>query len=305
MPVTDNTAITWEESNKLGWSFGNDTTPAEATRYAQVNNADVNEFIKAVLGWSALRGGGGVTRVLPERHPRWPWLYATAVSFVRETGEAADTGPLVSLEFGSQELLVTYREKSYAVLPDEAKPVVKVATETWRYTTRTRTLAVHGQIIPRNVLEFVPVAAEAPELVPEPGSEFLSSASIKMLWWEIPCVERDGTPELPAGLRNNIDNSLACVNTDLFDDRYPRGTLLMLAPEEAYRRMSNGLWCCDVTFHFEQRGAADNWDDVLSEFPSWRHVRRGSGKFQRVRRKDDPTKEIYGHFAFKDLFWPF
>lgn len=305
MPITVNDAIEWEESNQMAWSISASAAPHTASRWGLVTADVLPRFVRAMVGYSELKVGGGVRRTVPEPHPYFPWLFARDVRFVRNTAEPKDVGPQGALSYSQVEVEIVYQSLDCAILPDEAKPIVKVATETWRYTSRNRTLAVHGQIIPRNVLEFVPVAAEAPELVPEPGSEFLSSASIKMTWWEIPCVEREGTPELPAGLRNNIDNSLACVNTDLFDDRYPRGTLLMLAPEENFRRMADGKWCCDVIFHFEQRGNTDNWDDVLSEFPSWRHVRRGSGKFQRVRRKDDPTKEIYGHFAFKDLFWPF
>jgi hypothetical protein len=297
----------WEESNKLMFGFANDTAPAEATRYAQVRDEKLDAFILDMVGYSELKAAGGVRRFVPEAHPRWPSLFATSVRFVQQMGEPDFVGPAGSLIYEVYELEIQYRDKPYAVLADEEQPIVKVATETWRYTTRNRTLAVHGQITPRNLLEFVHESAPGRhDPVTEPGSEFLSSASIKMTWWEIPCEEKDGTPQLPAGLRNNLDNSISKVNGDLFDDRYQRGTLLMLAPEENYRRMANGAWCCDIVFHLEQRGSDDVFNDEIADTPSWHHLRRGvDGKFWKIRRKGEPARALYDTFSFNDLFWPF
>jgi hypothetical protein len=313
VPVTKNFGVVWEESNKTSWSFSNDSSPHEVSRFAQVPDDQQDLFIRAMLGYSELKGVGGVHRVLPESHPRWSWLYATNVRFIRETGEPFDTGPDASLKFDAQELEVVYRSLEWSIQADEAIPPAlpgQSSTELYRYIHRQKNLAVHAQIIPRNAMEFVeenPPLSGKHDPVPEPGSIMLSAASLRYTFREVPCVLVDGSPQLPSGMRANIDTAVGKINSDVFDSRYLKGTLLLLAPEEVYYHMSDGNWAANITFPMEVRGTGGgDFDGLTSPEPTWGHLLRGTdGLYHKIRKKGLPGTSLYGLWEFGSMFWPF
>lgn len=309
MPFTINDNIPWQESNQMSFAVGADGSPHSASRWALVEWDLVKDFIRAMCGYSELKATGGVHRVLPEPHPLFEWMYARNCRFVRQTDEPNEQGNLGSLTYPQVELEVVYSSLEYAVQSDEEAPAVgvgEVATELYRYVTRHKSLAVHAQPLPPTLLEFVPAAAEAPLRVPEPGSIFLPSATLKYRWLEIPAVMVNGSPELPTGLRANIDTYIGSVNSELFDGRYSKGSLLMLAPEEpAFRWMANGELCADLTLVWEVRGGNGDYDAVTSPTPDWAHLIRADGLYHKVRQVSDHAKAIYPLQDHRLILWPF
>lgn len=89
--------------------------------------SEINAAIGDLLGSVTADGAGGLKRILPRAHPRWPWLYAARVSNILGLGvpyNAPSFAPLESTSLGSfaeyaQYLLtIDFEPLPFAVLDD-------------------------------------------------------------------------------------------------------------------------------------------------------------------------------------------
>src|SRR5882724_3268320 len=189
--------VTWEESNFAAWSVRPDAHTA--TRHAQVDGAQVNDFMAAMLGYSVFNSATStLARYPPEPHPSLTWMVAREVEFVRELGVPTDGGTDDSLLYPNVELAVNYErpEGNVGWFGDADMPPA-ATDESWRYVRFAQQFSLAARIIPRGQLLFTANPGPGQFPVPEPGVAMEVTSTITLQWLQIPTVVAKGIPLLP------------------------------------------------------------------------------------------------------------
>lgn len=219
-------------SPEESWSMDN----ARIRRLIDVAWSDRFAYIKASIGYSKLLTSSGtkyVSRVIPQAHPEYPWLYVTAVPRVEGIGfrtlESNDVGEFEVYE--TARLTVEYEAVRYQILADDkvkGKDMLPDEGQLERYITRTYHPAGEFLTLGTNFLHWVdsPVPAKpagllysVPRIVP--------FVEVGYTWHQVPAI-----PLL------NIRDAIQTVNDDFFDVNNPNthegfepGTLLLVAAD--------------------------------------------------------------------------
>jgi hypothetical protein len=206
-------------SPEESWSMG----AAKIRRTIDVAWGDRFDYIKASIGYSKLLTSSGhsyVSRVLPQPHPEYPWLFCTAIPRVegigfRGMGSTSDGDFEV---YETARLTVEYEAVLYQVLPDDSPLVVganMLADEAKleRYITRTYHPAAEFLTLGTNFLHWVdnPVPAKPAALLYS-VPRIVPFVEVGYTWHQVPAI--------PLG---NIRDAFQTVNNDYFDPNNPNG----------------------------------------------------------------------------------
>lgn len=304
--------ISYEESVWQAQSIGE--SAHSASRRLQVAGDDVPKFIQELLGWTQVDFGGfKLERHPPDKHPRYPWLFARSAQFVRETGEHTVRGTGSTLIYDIEEWEFVYQadeDKLVRWLADWQRPAgVDPANETFRYVSRKVEQSISVQTLPMGALAYnEPNDKGVREAVPDGATgQLVPSRSRWWTWYQIPVTMGPLGIQLPGVLQENIDSCVGRMNSVEFEG-VPPENLVLLDPKYVLKPMSNGEPAVDITFNAIERGGPDvsalALYEARTETGSFTRLLRADGKYGRVFRKDDPDRirSIYEPADFNKLF---
>jgi hypothetical protein len=218
------------------------------------NRTDLLGAIKYILGYSEVFGAGGATptwalsRSVPARHPRFPWLRATRITSIEGRGAAATKVSTNNLTWGEWKkiyLTIQFEQPTFPMLPDNsgiaeygrwAVRVFKPNLETlarkgtaWTFTRVPNSVGVENDI------QFV-------------GDIYLRQPKgiLEIKWFDVPEQWTHlGVGGIGGLIPTNISRAVGTLNSRFFPQtgvpvnqnngtgtvRFAPGTLLMLEPD--------------------------------------------------------------------------
>lgn len=245
------------------------------------------------LGYSQLSLDGlSIQRILPEQHPKYPWMWATSADLIEPKEMAIINDPYsvvldpaggpnpiqIPMIFYAEKqpgmgpngrdlfldapmrYAVTYRPLRWELLTD-AEAAASGVGELSRWVDRDISYAVQAQPIPNGLpFKFVegPYAGQA--IIGNPQF-ILPTKQLIWRWIDIPDL-----PNLA------INNCIGCVNNAPFDgavgwDLYDTGTLLLHAPKPTRKKSTVGKITWDVEMRMDWR--PNGWNRFIAIDRNW------------------------------------
>lgn len=278
----------WEEDNLV------------CTRTFDVPWSRRKDFVDEMVGFSrnltdpADPTKGKLTRLVPDQHPEYPWLYAVSAEMFSGVGAYGknEAGSLIAFydattkKEGFARTRVTYRALDYRVASDSAVAESAIG-ERIRYISRFYTYSAENLKLPGSAFRWVTAPQDS---IQEPPPKLFPTKEITLVWHEVPDV-----PEA------NIESTIGKVNDASFTDQpnsgrlYEAGTLLFLAPDIKRYRTVTGRVAHRISYKFLFRATGHN-----------KLYRRSTGQFEDVSRDGTTAttagNRIYDSADFSLLF---
>ncbi len=228
-----------EDTSPSEWTMAADGASATMTIQCDYNVLD--DAARALLGF-AFRSpdapvGRRLKRVLPARHPLFPWMWCTQVNGrgLGPIGPRLNADPSSTMDFAANyrmgRLNLTFSTLPYDILPDDDASVI--ADGEWRrFTERNQRPASEGLSEQQGQWKFAEGAVGDP--IPGGKSRIVTTSMLIWTWKAVPndCIFDS------SGFATNIEPIIGTINADSFAGR-AAGTLLCMPP--VYRPYTSPL----------------------------------------------------------------
>ena len=262
MPVTREQQITWHVANYGGrpsisqhWVQGNNQESITAI----VDWVDYDPWTVDMLGFSEYRqdggpSGSGISRVLPETHPDYPWMVPVEIELMGIHGTMGENDSNYTFPDDAKvEARVTYRSVMYQ-LQNDIDVRDSADGELIRFVEPLQRFQVEALEYKGKQLVYSDLVTPTP--IPAPIQRIYALADIYYTWHQVPCG-RGG--KLPQSYFANLDSCVAKVNDSPFDTgRFPAETLLCYPPEVKPTRSATGTREFTVHYHLLYRPSGWN-----------------------------------------------